>query len=167
MFSSICCWTKFGKFPRQRIFQLFRGPFLCREVATVVHPPMKEAPRGHQSVVCPPSQWPRCEIRRKKITSDNGADKDTVHAWRASKEEGGGGEKGFCIISWKYRNMSFEKNKIISFENADLRNLIKARRGEIEPTHDFTFSLIGRLLLFYPLQNYTTILPNAFDILRQ
>ena len=86
---------------------------------------------------------------------------------KSFKRRGRRRRERFLHYFLKIQKYVFWKNKIISFENADLRNLIKARRGEIEPTHDFTFSLIGRLLLFYPLQNYTTILPNAFDILRQ
>ena len=74
----------------------------------------------------------------------NGADEDTVHAWRASKEEGGGRAKGFKIISFQNWELLLLTIHIFLFENRDLENLIKARRGEIEPTHDFTFSLIGR-----------------------
>ena len=74
----------------------------------------------------------------------NGADEDTVHAWRASKEEGGGRAKGFKIISFQNWELLLLTIHIFLFENRDLRNLIKARRGEIEPTHDFTFSLIGQ-----------------------
>ena len=40
----------------------------------------------------------------------------------------------------------FENVKSFLLKLRDLNKLIKARRGEIEPTHDFTFSLIG---IFY------------------
>lgn len=149
MFSSICIRTKFGKYPRQRIFRLFHGPFLCREVATVVHPPMKEASRGHptnwQSVVCPPSQWPQCEIRRENNIWQWGWQRYSTRL-KSFKRRGRRRRERFLHYFLKIQKYVFWKYKIISFENADLRNLIKARRGEIEPTHDFTFSLIGRLL---------------------
>lgn len=68
-----------------------------------------------------------------KVKTRDGLDKDTVHPGGTPKEEGGGRKKGVAILN--------EINFVLKLKV--LTNKIKARRGEIEPTHDFTFSLIG------------------------